>query len=151
MNDCIQDETDPLAINPLDQNGNQQAGTFMEWAVGKQGELMRPNSGKLMLPGAKIGWDIHYSNGGEDITDVVELGIYFYPKGQEPKFRQVLHLMGGTNSAGVDIPPNTVKVTQGFFVLKENAAASRASSRTCTCAARRCRWKRFCRRARFRS
>jgi len=97
-----------------------QGGTFMEWAVGKQGELMRPNSGKLMLPGSKIHWDIHYSNGGEDVTDVVELGIYFYPKGQEPKYRQVLHLMGGTNAAGVDIPPNAVKQTEGFFVMREN-------------------------------
>ena len=98
----------------------QQGGTFMEWAVGKQGEMMRPNSGKLMLPGSKIHWDIHYSNGGEDITDVVELGIYFYPKGQEPKYRQVLHLMGATNAAGVDVPPNSVKQTEGFFVMKEN-------------------------------
>ncbi len=92
----------------------------MEWAVGKQGEMMRPNSGKLMLPGSKIVWDIHYSNGGEDINDVVELGIYFYPKGQEPKFRQVLHLMGATNAGGVDIPPNVLKATEGFFVMKEN-------------------------------
>ena len=92
----------------------------MEWAVGKQGEIMRPNSGKLMLPGSKIRWDIHYSNGGEDITDDVELGIYFYPKGQEPKYRQVLHLMGATNAGGVDIPPNTVKSTEGFFVMQEN-------------------------------
>ena len=97
-----------------------QAGTFMEWAVGKQGEMMRPNSGKLMKAGSKIRWDIHYSNGGEDITDDVQLGIYFYPKGQEPKFRQVLHLMGATNAGGVDIPPNTVKSTEGFFVMKEN-------------------------------
>ena len=95
-----QQETDALAANPHDANGNPLPGTFMEWAVGKQGEMMRPNSGKLMLPGAKIVWDIHYSNGGEDITDQVELGIYFYPKGQEPKFRQVLHLMGGTNGSG---------------------------------------------------
>ena len=99
----------------------------MEWAVGKQGEMMRPNSGKLMLPGSKIVWDIHYSNGGEDITDTVELGIYFYPKGQEPKFRQVLHLMGGTSGTGVsalgsglDLPPNTVKATEGYFLLREN-------------------------------
>ena len=84
-------------MNPHDANGSPLPGTFMEWAVGKQGEMMRPNSGKLMLPGSKIVWDIHYSNGGEDITDNVELGIYFYPKGQEPKFRQVLHLMGGTS------------------------------------------------------
>jgi hypothetical protein len=91
-------------------------GTFMEWAVGKQGEIMRPNSGKLMLPGARIVWDIHYSSAGEDITDHVELGIYFYPKGQEPKYRQVLHLMG---TGGVDIPPNQVKATQGFFALRQ--------------------------------
>lgn len=124
-----QQETNALAVNPPDANGNPLPGTFMEWAVGKQGEMMRPNSGKLMLPGAKIVWDIHYSNGGEDITDQVELGVYFYPKGQEPKFRQVLHLMGGTNGSGsgggalgsaVDIPPNTVKATVGYFLLREN-------------------------------
>ena len=98
----------------------RNAGLFMEWAVGKQGEIMRPNSGKLMLPGSRIVWDIHYSAAGEDITDVAELGIYFYPKGQEPKYRQTLHLMGATNAGGVDIPPNVVKATQGFFVLREN-------------------------------
>jgi hypothetical protein len=112
-----QEETDPLAANPTDPTGFQQAGLFMEWAVGKQGEMMRPNSGKLMLPGARIVWDIHYSNGGEEITDQSELGLYFYPKGQEPKYRQVLHLMG---AGGIDISPNEVKVTQGFFVLREN-------------------------------
>jgi mono/diheme cytochrome c family protein len=115
-----QDETDPLAVVDADPNGQVQAGTFMEWAVGKQGEVMRPNSGKLIKAGSKIQWDIHYSNGGEDVTDVVELGLYFYPKGQEPKYRQVLHLMGATNAGGVDIPPNTVKSTEGFFVLKDN-------------------------------
>ncbi len=115
-----QKETDDLASNPLDAAGNPLPGTFMEWAVGKQGEMMRPGSGKLMLPGSKIVWDIHYSNGGEDVTDQAELGIYFYPKGQEPKFRQVLHLMGATNAGGVDIPPNVVKATEGYFVMREN-------------------------------
>jgi hypothetical protein len=111
-------QDDPDAPNNTDGGPRPNAGTFMEWAVGKQGEIMRPNSGKLMLPGSRIVWDIHYSNGGEDITDIVELGIYFYPKGQEPKYKQTLHLMGATNAAGVDIPPNTVKATQGFFVLQ---------------------------------
>jgi hypothetical protein len=61
-------------------------GLFMEWAVGKQGEQMRPDTGKLMLPGSKIIFEMHYHSVGEQITDHVELGIYFYPKGQEPKF-----------------------------------------------------------------
>jgi hypothetical protein len=114
----IQDDPSDPANN--DPELRRLGGTFMEWAVGKQGEIMRPGSGKLLLPGAKIRWDVHYSNGGEDITDVVELGLYFYPKGQEPKFKQSLHLMGATNAGGVDIPPNTVKATQGFFVLRQN-------------------------------
>ena len=47
------------------------------------------------------------STASEDITDVVELGIYFYPKGQEPKYRQQLLRMGKTGAGAIDIPPNT--------------------------------------------
>ena len=96
-------------------------GLFMEWAVGKQGEIMRPNSGKLMLPGSKIVWDIHYHAVGEEITDSVELGIYFYPKGQEPKYRQVLALFSGVTEGNrnLDIPPNAVVVNQNFHVMKQ--------------------------------
>jgi hypothetical protein len=116
----VQDESlappelrDPdAALNAAGTGG----GTFMEWAVGKQGELMRPGSGKLMLPGAKFTWDIHYSNGGEDVMSVVELGIYFYPKGQEPKYRQQLGLWG---AGGIDIAPGEVKVTQGFRTMQQ--------------------------------
>ena len=97
------------------------AGLFMEWAVGKEGEMMRPNSGKLILPGSKINWDIHYSNAGEDITDVVELGLYFYPKGQEPKYRQQLGLYGTDRemSGGIDLAPNAITVNEGFFVMRQ--------------------------------
>jgi len=114
-----QRETDPLAQNPDDANGQPQPGTFMEWAVGKQGEIMRPNSGKLMLPGSKIVWDIHYSNGGEDITDQAELGIYFYPKGFTPKFRTSLAFYGvdREGTTGIDLLPNQVTVSEGFHVL----------------------------------
>jgi hypothetical protein len=105
------------ANNDDDSGVNAGPGLFMEWAVGKQGEIMRPDTGKLLLPGSTFVWDIHYSAAGEEITNNVELGIYFYPKGQEPKYRQVLHLMG---TGGIDIPPNTIKGTQGFFVMKES-------------------------------
>jgi hypothetical protein len=95
-------------------------GLFMEWAVGKQGEVMRPNTGKLMLPGSHIVWDIHYSAMGEEITDSVELAIYFYPKGQEPKYRQALgqfYAIPDKLRQNLDIPPNTVAVHQGFHVM----------------------------------
>jgi hypothetical protein len=96
-------------------------GLFMEWAVGKQGEIMRPNSGKLMLPGSRIVWDIHYSAAGEDVTDQVELGIYFYPKGQEPKYRQALALFSGITGGNraLDIAPNSVYVGTNFHVMRK--------------------------------
>ena len=96
-------------------------GRFMEWAVGKEGEIMRPNSGKLMLPGSRIVWDIHYSASNEDITDVVEMGIYFYPKGEEPKYRQHLLRMGRTGDGAIDIPPNSVAATETYYPLKQAA------------------------------
>jgi hypothetical protein len=96
-------------------------GLFMEWAVGKQGEIMRENSGKLMKPGAKIVWDIHYHAVGEEITDSVEMAIYFYPKGQEPKFRQSRSLYSGITGGNraLDIAPNSINVSQNFHVMKK--------------------------------
>jgi len=96
-------------------------GLFMEWAVGKQGEIMRPNSGKLMLPGAKFVFEVHYHAVGEEITDSVELGIYFYPKGQEPKYRQVLGLFSSIagGSRNIDIPPESTFVSQSFSTMRQ--------------------------------
>jgi len=121
----IQDEPgsrEPRANSaPGPDSGDVGPGLFMEWAVGKQGELALPNSGKLMLPGSKILWDIHYSAVGEEITDFVELGIYFYPKGQEPKYRQVLASFSGIagGNRNIDIRPNSTWVTQSFHVMKQ--------------------------------
>ena len=105
--------------NPSDDGVG--AGLFMEWAVGKQGEIMRPNSGKLMLPGSRIIFEVHYHAVGEEITDQVELGIYFYPKGQEPKYRQVLASLSSVagGARNIDIPPNGTFVSQNFHVMKQ--------------------------------
>jgi hypothetical protein len=114
----LQQENDPEQNLTSDGGG---AGLFMEWAVGKQGEIMRANSGKLMLPGSKIIFEVHYHAVGEAITDQVELGIYFYPKGQEPKYRQVLaslsSIAGGARN--IDIPPNGTFVSQNFHVMRQ--------------------------------
>ena len=63
-----------IAYLEQDDPGAQQSFLpvpFMEWAVGKQGELQRPGTGKLLLPGAKFHCDIHYSAAGEEITTQV--------------------------------------------------------------------------------
>jgi hypothetical protein len=102
-------------------SGAGTAGLFMEWAVGKQGEIMRPNSGKLMLPGSKIVFEMHYHAVGEQITDHVELGIYLYPKGQEPKYRQTLAALQSVagGSRNIDIPPNSTFMSQNFIPMRQ--------------------------------
>jgi hypothetical protein len=98
-------------------------GILMEWAVGKQYDTYRPNTGKLLLPGAKIWWDIHYHAVGDQITDHVELAVYLYPKGEVPKYRTYLTMFNAAASGGspLDIPPNTVAETENFHVLKQAA------------------------------
>jgi hypothetical protein len=93
---------------------------FMEWAVGKQGEMMRPGTGKLLLPGSKIHWDIHYSQAGEEITSKVQMGIYFYPKDQDPKYRVTLSLVPAA-LGNLDIRPNSISMAEGFTLLRQPA------------------------------
>jgi hypothetical protein len=122
----IQNDTDPAAKNGPDDDagpGAAQGGVLMEWAVGKTGDIYRPNTGKLLLPGAKIWWDIHYHAVGETIRDHVELGVWLYPKDETPKYRTYLTGFQATSNVGtrLDIAPNTVKETQGFHTLKAPA------------------------------
>jgi hypothetical protein len=111
-------DADAVADDPAGGDG-----LLMEWAIGKNYDTYRPNAGKLLKPGAQVRWDIHYHASGERTTDHSELAIYLYPKGQEPKYKTILTNFGAVNRAegGIDIPPNTVKVTQAFHVLKAPA------------------------------
>ena len=94
---------------------------FMEWAVGKVGEVFPEDAGKLMLPGSRIGWEIHMHAVGEEVVDnVVELGVYFYPEGYVPENRTILNLFQAVDEE-LDIPPGQVSVTQNFHVMQAPA------------------------------
>ena len=108
---------DPDADDPR----RRGAGLFMEWAVGKVGEIFPPDAGKLMLPDSQIRFQVHYHSIGEEVVDdVVELGVYFYPKGQEPKNRVILHSFQG-RTGELDIPPGELAMSEGFHVLRAPA------------------------------
>ena len=51
------------------------------------------------MPGEKISWDQHIHAVGEEITAGSEIGIWFYPKGQEPKKRSYLIGFTGLDAA----------------------------------------------------
>jgi hypothetical protein len=127
-------QNDPAGVNPNigdpDLNGRAM---LMEWAIGKGYDLYRADTGKLLLPGSQISWDVHIHAVGEEIRDHVELGIWLYPKGQEPKHRTYLTgfqaLRGFQSSTGsqtrggrnIDIPPNSIVSSDNYTVLKQAA------------------------------
>jgi mono/diheme cytochrome c family protein len=109
-----------LAHSAHDVQSN--AGLFMEWAVGKSGEIFNGDAGKLMLPASRIRWEIHMFAVGEEIKDnQVELGIYFYPTGVVPKHRTVLRMFDVSRGSDLDIPPNQMAMTQNFYVMQAPA------------------------------
>jgi hypothetical protein len=63
--------------------GNATQGLLMEWAVNKNYDIYRPNTGKLLLPGARIWWEEHLHAVGEEIRDHVELAVLSQGSGTE--------------------------------------------------------------------
>src|SRR5580700_5937259 len=95
----------------------------MEWAIGKNYDVYRTDTGKLLLPGPQIWWELHLHAVGEEIRDHAELAVYLYPKGQEPKYRTRLTLFAATATQGslLYITPNSMSETEGFHVLPQAA------------------------------
>ena len=91
---------------------------FTEWAQGKGGEIYPENVGKLVMPGTKVYFRIHYHAVGEEITDTLEVGWWFHPKGKTPKYSAEWVSVGSVGPAVLQIPPNTVTQHQGATVLK---------------------------------
>jgi hypothetical protein len=98
------------------------AGLFMEWAVGKTGEIFAPDAGKLILPNSRIRWEVHYYTVGEELKDdQVELGVWFYPKDFAPKNRTILRMFNVAEGSELDIPPGRTAMTQNHYVMQAPA------------------------------
>jgi hypothetical protein len=118
----LQDEPEVTGLATSVHDHQMNAGLFMEWAVGKTGQIFAPDAGKLMLPGSRIRWEIHYHAIGQEMKDSqVELAVYFYPKGFVPKHRTVLTMFNVARGSELDIPPNEKTITQNFYVLQAPA------------------------------
>ena len=94
----------------------------MEWAIGKGYDLIAPTPANCCCRARKSP-GISTSRRRRRDHRRNEIGIWFYPKGQEPKHRSYLIGFTGIKNgakARLDIPPNSVAHTEGFTVLKEN-------------------------------
>ena len=89
---------------------------LVEYAVGKPGQIYSENTGQRMRAGMRVRFDIHYHSVGEEITDFLTVGLWFYPKDEVPKY-EVKHARMGSSMSDLDIPPGMITKHQGFTPL----------------------------------
>ena len=92
---------------------DEVSGRFTEYALGKLGEIIPGDAGRLLPLGAHIRWSIHYFPMGDEVQDeVTELGFWLYPEGYKPQHEQSLAQYG--LEGDLDIAPHGTAMTQGF-------------------------------------
>ena len=115
----LQEEEGITGLASTATDAVNSAGLLTEWAIGKVGEIYPEGTGKLLLPGSRIRFEVHYStmSGKEVPDDQVELGLWFYPEGYTPKYRTILRIFNVSNSSTLEIPPHTLTTHQNTFIL----------------------------------
>jgi len=95
------------------------------YGVGKPGDVFPDDVGMLIRPGGVVSWNLHYYPIDVEVTDdVVDVGLWFYPMGEEPvletqgEVRFTADQGGDMPWAGdIVIPPHSFKAQQGIHVL----------------------------------
>jgi hypothetical protein len=101
----------------IDPDGVTDLGTLNEYAVGKNGDVYPPDSGKLLKAGSRVQFSIHYHSVGQEITDQTAIGLVFYPKGYVPKHVVRTVQVGATD---LDIPAGADNVrSDGYFKFEK--------------------------------
>jgi hypothetical protein len=110
------------AIEPDAPEGTPASGVQLhEFAVGKYGDIFSENTGRLLKKGTRLRFDMHYFAVGSEQHNKTTIAFKFYPKGETPKYQVRSIAIRNVPNDELDIPPNTVVRTDGYFRLPRNA------------------------------
>ncbi len=110
------------AIEPDAPEGTPEGGVQLhEYAVGKYGDIFNENTGRLLKAGTRLRFDMHYFAIGSEQHNKTTIAFKFYPKGTEPKYQVRSIAVRNFPNDELEIPPNTVVRTDGYFRLTRNA------------------------------
>jgi hypothetical protein len=109
-------------IEPDAPEGTPETGVQLhEYAVGKYGDIFAENTGRLLKAGTRFRFDMHYFAVGSEQHNRTTIAFKFYPKGFVPKYQVKSYAIRNLPNDELDIPPNTVVRTDGYFRLPRNA------------------------------
>jgi hypothetical protein len=109
------------ALEPDPAPGTPPTGIQLtEYAVGKYGDTFAENTGMLLKAGTRLRFDMHYFATGKEEKNSMTVAFKFYPKGFVPKYQvRALAIRPQLNDE-LEIPPNSVIRTDGYFRLPRN-------------------------------
>jgi hypothetical protein len=110
------------AIEPDAPEGAPEGGVQLhEYAVGKYGDIFNENTGRLLKAGTRLRFDMHYFAIGSEQHNKTTIAFKFYPKGTEPKYQVRSIAVRNLPNDELEIPPNSVVRTDGYYRLTRNA------------------------------
>jgi hypothetical protein len=110
------------AIEPDAPAGTPETGIQLtEYAVGKYGDIFADNTSRLLKKGTRLRFDMHYFAAGSEQTNHTTIAFKFYPKGFTPKYEVRSVAIRNFPNDELEIPPNTVVRTDGYYRLTRNA------------------------------
>ena len=110
------------AIEPDAPEGTPEGGVMLhEYAVGKYGDIFGDNTGRLLKKGTRLRYDMHYFAIGSEQHNKTTIAFTFYPKGVTPKYQVRSQSIRNIPNDELEVPPNTVVRTDGYFRLPRPA------------------------------
>jgi hypothetical protein len=110
------------AIEPDAPEGTPETGIQLhEYAVGKYGDIFSENTGRLLKAGTRLRFDMHYFAIGSEQHNKTTIAFKFYPKGETPKYQVRSIPIRNIPNDELEIPPNSVVRTDGYYRLTRNA------------------------------
>jgi hypothetical protein len=110
------------AIEPDAPDGTPETGVQLhEYAVGKYGDIFGDNTGRLLKKGTRLRFDMHYFAVGSEQHNKTTIAFKFYPKGVTPKYQVRSQALRNIPNDELEVPPNTVVRTDGYFRLPRAA------------------------------
>ena len=110
------------AIEPDAPEGTPETGVQLhEYAVGKYGDIFNADTGRLLKAGTRLRFDMHYFAVGSEQHNRTTIAFKFYPKGVVPKYQVRSIPIRNIPNDELEIPPNSVVRTDGYYRLTRNA------------------------------
>ena len=119
------------ANSNLVQAGGTDGAGLSSAAVGKRVDMYPSDAGKLIRADDRIRYRLHLFPYGKEVVDAtLQLGLWFYPEGEEPKYAtndETGFQSGDSKDHGLPrytdmlVPPHGYQLLRGIHTLEQNA------------------------------